>query len=260
MNRGYDKDFVEIDIMRLIKALLRKVWLIIILLVIGAVIGGSYAKFFLKPTYKSSTMLYVNTSSVSVGPTRISLAELNTSATLIKTYETILRTRNVLKQIAENTNLGYSYQQIGGMLSTSPIESTAIFTITVTTRNPDHAPVIANEAARVLSKEIDNTISGTSSRVIEDAIRPAGKSGPNSSKYVVTGALVGAVLAAGFIIILELSDDIVHDEEYLVNTFNIPVLASIPDLTENIGSSSYGAYGSNTDSTAVDSSDRKAKN
>ena len=59
------------------------------------------------------------------------------------------------------------------------------------------------------------------------------------------GCFVGVFIAATIIVVLTLLDTKIHDEEYLLQTYNLPVLAVVPNLYRvNESSSYYGTYGS----------------
>ena len=53
------------------------------------------------------------------------------------------------------------------------------------------------------------------------------------------GMIIGIVLACAVIVIMELLDDRVRDEQYLIQNYDLPVLASIPDYSNSGKSSSY---------------------
>lgn len=59
------------------------------------------------------------------------------------------------------------------------------------------------------------------------------------TKNTIIGFALGFVLSCGLIIALELMDDLIHDSDYLVQTYEIPVLAVIPDLLSNHSSNEY---------------------
>ena len=49
------------------------------------------------------------------------------------------------------------------------------------------------------------------------------------------------------VVILALLDDTIHDEEYVLNTYDYPILAKIPDLTAT-GNKKYAYYRQNNNS------------
>ena len=71
---------------------------------------------------------------------------------------------------------------------------------------------------------------------------PSKKDSPSITKYTIIGALLGFIISAGVIIVMELMDNLIKDEEYLLQTYKLPVLAAVPDLDAET-SSSNGGYG-----------------
>ena len=67
------------------------------------------------------------------------------------------------------------------------------------------------------------------------------KVAPNITRYTVLGLLIGVFLSVIAVVISALLDDAVHDEEYVLRTYDYPILGKVPDLL-NTGNKSYGYY------------------
>ena len=65
MNERKNEEF-EIDLLDLLQVLLSKIWIIIVVSVLGGAIAFGYTFAFIKPQYTASTLLYVNNSNISV--------------------------------------------------------------------------------------------------------------------------------------------------------------------------------------------------
>ena len=116
----------------------------------------------------------------------------------------------------------------------------------VTDANPQEAEKIANAIADVLPNKIAAIVEGSSARIVDYAVVPSQKSSPNITKLTAMGLLAGFVLSAAVIIVLELMDETIHDEDYLAQNFDLPVLAAIPDMLnggKDKGYYKYGSYG-----------------
>lgn len=234
-------DVTEIDVLKLLRAMWRRIWLIIVLSILGAAIAFSYANFYITPTYQASALMYVNASTGAVvGQMKMTLSDLSASSNLVDYYIVILKSRTTLEEVITEADLDYSYGRLNAMVSASPVEETGIFRITVTSTNPEEAQKIANTITYVLPEKIEEIMEGTSARVVEYAVVPTSKSAPNITRYTAIGLLLGAVLGAGIITIGELMDDIVHGGDELSDSYSIPVLAEIPDLLD---AKAYGKYG-----------------
>ena len=60
---------------------------------------------------------------------------------------------------------------------------------------------------------------------------PNGRSSPSFTKNTIFGALIGAVLAVGVIVLQMLMDVRIKSEDDLAKISQMPVLGSIPDFT-----------------------------
>ncbi len=237
-----EKDYMEIDLMRLLKAMLHRAWAIVIAVIAGALVAFAYAALLITPLYKANALLYVNNSSISLGSTSVSIStgELSAAKSLVDTYTVILKTRTTLEDVIKNKNLDYSYEELYKMIETSSVNGTEIFQVVVTSPDPAEAKLIANAIAEILPDKISNIVEGSSVKIVDLAVVPTRKDSPSITKYTMIGALLGFVLAAGVIVVMELMDNLIKDEEYLLQTYKLPVLAAVPDL--DVDTSSYGGY------------------
>lgn len=232
---------MEIDLVRLILALWHKAWAIILAMLIGGGASFYMAQYRTVPTYQASALMYVNNGTLSVGGSSISLSDLTVSQSLVQTYIVILRTRLTLNDVIEEANLDYSYEQLRGMVSAEAVNETEIFSITVTSTDPQEAAMIANTITEVLPDKVAEIIDGASVRTVDFAVTPTSKSSPNVTRNTAMGMLVGAVISCGVIILMELLDDQIRNEDYLMQTYGMPILAAIPNLQSKPGKG-YGEY------------------
>lgn len=247
-----NEEIVEIDLFRLLGAMWHRVWAIILACVLCGSAAFAYASFMIKPTYQSSVLMYVNGSSISVGSASISISsgDLALAKSLVSTYLVILQTKSTLNDVIDRADLPYSYGQLRGMISASSVNSTEVFEVTVTSHDPAEAALIANTIAEVLPEKVTEIIDNTSVRVVDYAEPAGGKSSPNITRYTFIGVLVGLLLSCGVIVLLELRDDQIHDESFLLQTFeDVPILAAIPDLSVP-DSDAYRGYGNGYEKAA----------
>lgn len=238
------EDYIEIDLLRLMKALWRRVWVIMLAMLVCGAAAFLYTDFFVTPLYSASALMYVNNSSINVGNTSVSLADLSASQTLVDTYIVIMKTRLTLNEVIEQAELDYTYEELRDMISAAPVNSTEIFEITVTGPDPDEAEHVANTIVKVLPEKISEIMDGSSVRTVDFAVRPTQKSSPSITKNVAVGLVIGMLLSCGAIILLELLDEQIRDEEHLTQTYELPILAVVPDLLKSDESSKccYGSY------------------
>ncbi len=237
-----EKDYMEIDLMRLLKALLNRAWVIIISTVAAALVAFAFVTLLVTPLYKSRALLYVNNNAINLGSASFSISsgDISASKSLVDTYTVILKSRTTLSAVIKREGLSYDYEELYNMIETSSVNGTEIFEIVVTSKDPTEAKVIANAIAAVLPEKISSIVDGSSVKIVDCAVVPSRKASPSVTKYTMVGALLGFMAAAGVIIVIELMDNLIKDEEYLLQTYNLAVLAAVPDLDAD--TSSYGGY------------------
>lgn len=238
-NRNDDE--MEIDLLKLARALWRRAWAIMLAAVIFGGAALTYTAIFVTPLYKAEALMYVNSSNISVGGAKVSISqgELTAAQSLIKTYAVILSTRTTLNDVIEQSGVSYTYEELKEMISAQSVNSTEVFSITVTSPSPREAEMLANTIARILPEKISAIVEGSSARIVDYAVEPAKKASPSLSKNALIGAMLGFVLACGIVVIMELTDEQIHDSDYLIQTYDIPVLAVIPDLLSATSTNDY---------------------
>lgn len=237
----HNDDEIEIDLLRLVRALWKKAWMIALAAAVFGTAVLAYTAFFVKPLYKAEVLMYVNSSDISLGGAKVSISqgELTTAQSLIKTYSVILGTRSTLNEVIEKTGVSYTYEELKKMITAQSVNSTEIFSVEVTSTSPKEAEKLANTIAVVLPEKIASIVEGSSARIVDYAVVPAKKASPSITKNTLIGIALGIFLAGGFVVVRELMDDKIHDSDYLLQTYDIPVLAVIPDLLETRSHNEY---------------------
>ena len=256
-------DVMELDILKLAKYFVSKAWLLILVAVLTAALTFGYTALFVTPEYQSVSKIYVNNNGVSLGESGQPISGSNISAaqSLVNTYIEILYARSTLELVIDEADLKdaagnrMNYMDLKEMVEAGSLNGTEIFQIVVTDTDPERAMVIANTITRVLPMRISAVVDGSSMRVVDEA-QMGKQTGPRYVLNTILGFLVGFVVMAVIELVLLLNDNYIHDEEYLLENYRIPLLAIIPDLSgksqgqygkrkgKKYGYSGYGRYNS----------------
>ncbi len=228
----YQEQEDEIDLLGLLLAYKRKLWLIILVALLGGVLAGVFSKFVLIPQYNSSAMLYV----LSKETTLTSLADLQIGSQLSKDYSVIIRTRPVLQEVVDKLELDMTYKDLRGKLKITNDADTRILTLTITDPDPELAKLIVDQVANSASDYIGDIMEMIPPKLIEDGEVPLYPVSPNNKRNAVLGALAGIVLVCGVITVGVLLDDTVKTEDDVERYLGLTVLASIPDRAKTKGS------------------------
>ena len=229
-----NRDYYTIDILHISKTLLKRAWVIVLCGLLTAVIGFLVSTFIITPTYSSYIKLYVNNSSFSVGNTNFSISssELTAAQSLIRTYGDILESRSTLERVIEKSGIIYTWKELSSMIKYESSNETEIMRVTVTCEDPYEASKIANTIAEVLPVRISEIINGASMEVVDSAIPELKKVAPDITRYTAIGFVIGLLLSVGVFTVLALMDDTIHSEEYILKTYDYPILGRVPDLLD----------------------------
>ena len=231
-NNSHNSDSGEVDIRRIIQPLLNKAWQIGLVTILCGIIAFVGSLMLLTPKYQASALFYVNNSSVSFGEATVSISngDITTSKNLVNSYIVILKSRATLLDVIDYADSNRTYEQLLGMISASDVDETEVFRVTVTSTDPKEAEVLANAIAHVMPRRIGSIVEGSSAKVVDYAVLPKGPSSPDNMSNMFLGLLVGFVLSAGFVILLEIFAVTIKDEEDLLNCCNYPILATVPNM------------------------------
>ena len=243
-SNGSNNEFYTVDLLHIFKFIWHRFWVIMVVGFLTAALAFGFSAFVIAPTYSSSIMLYVNNSSFSLGNTNFSISssEITAAQNLVKTYGEILNSRTTLERVIEKSDVSYDYKELQEMIDAAPSNGTEIMRVTVTSENPYEASKIANCIAEVLPVRISEIVDGASMEVVDSAIPNLEKISPSITKYTAVGLILGFLLSGFILVIFAMLDNTIHDEEYVLKTYNYPILAKVPNLTAPMGSKQYRYY------------------
>lgn len=239
----------EIDLLELVRTLWKNILAIALVAMLFGCAAFGYTAFLVAPQYEATVSLYVNNSSFSLGATNFSVssADLSTSNSLVSAYVYILKSRTTMEEVIREAQLDYSPDALVGMISTKSATQTGAFEVTVTSTNPAEVELIANTIAAILPDRIAEIVDGTSVRVVDYAIIPSHRSGPDIMHNTLMGILVGGGLCVVLIALKFVLDDsnkvMVRSVDDLRSMYpDIMVLATIPDMRVPDKKSSYYSF------------------
>lgn len=202
-NNNYkDKDDeITIDLKEIAYVLMEKLHYIVMFLLVGAVVFNMYSYFLIKPTYTSTSRLYV------VSATKdsvVNFSDLSVGTNLTKDYVELLLSYPVLDKVSEKIEKDYDYkissESLQKMISLENPEDTRILNINVTTTDPKVSKTIANALADEAVEYIPDTMGTFKPNIAQVAREAKIKTGPSYLKYTAIGALLGTLLCMAWFI------------------------------------------------------------
>lgn len=221
----------EINIIDLLNVMIRKWWVIAISVMICG--GGTYVytDLFVEPMYRTDGSIYVNCETEAERVDVASSGRMESNARLAVTYVEILRARSFLTDVARDLNNKYSYAQIQNMLTIQPVNETELLKITVEGTDADDTCKIVESILQRAGEQLMTIVKAGTVEIVDEPFVPLVPFSPNKSRNTLFGALAGAVLAMGFLFLMELFDTHVKNADDIRQKYSEPVLGEIPTFS-----------------------------
>lgn len=203
----------EISLVELFDIIKKHFKYIVLTTLATTVIASIYTLFLVTPMYRSSTEMLVTQSSNE--NTIVSQADINTSISLISTYEDIIRNDVILNPVIDELNLDLTSGQLRETVTVQSQSNSQVFSIQVENENPYKAAEISNATAGIFQERIFDIMNVDNVTIISEAIPNMNPASPNNLLNIIIGFLLGAMIGVGLVFLKELTDTTVKTEEYV---------------------------------------------
>lgn len=218
----------ELDLKQLIGIFWSRKLEIILIVAILVVVGVIYTMAFTTPMYSSATTLLLASSNSNQGGDAITTTDLTLNSKLVSTYSELVKSKNVLREVIDNLQIEINEDELRNNVKVTSVEDTELIKISVTTKEAEVAPKIANEIAKVFIEKVKGFYNIENVQVVDEAEINNAPSNINHKKDVVIFAFIGVVLAVIYVLIANMLDTTIKTAEEVEKEFKLPVLASIP--------------------------------
>lgn len=221
-----ENEAMEIDLLKLLKALLKRWWIILLFVVFAA--GAAYyvTDNYMVPMYSAHTSLFLGKEKDKLGS--ISIADLQTNDQLVIDYTQIIKSKLCTNEVIKKLNLKMNVGEFQSRIGVSTIQDSRLFVISFISSDPRLAADVANAMAQVIIEKAADIIEVNNVKVIDKADVPTAPYGPSKKKNMMTAAMIGFALAAGLIILMELLDHTFKKAEDIERQLGLNPLGIIP--------------------------------
>ncbi|HWI66398.1 MAG TPA: Wzz/FepE/Etk N-terminal domain-containing protein [Symbiobacteriaceae bacterium] len=222
-------DQAELDLRSIFLTLRRRVWLLVLLPVLSALVAGLVSFYVLTPVYASSTTLWV----VKDGSGQINYNDLMLSRNLTKTYAEVAKSRAVLTdalRVAKVSDL--TVAQLQGMITVTPVRDTEIIQFTIADVDRERAAVLAAAVAEAFRGQIRTFMKVENVAVVDAAQIPTSPVKPRPLMNIAVATVLGAMAAVGLAFLREYLDTTVKSPEDVTARLGLPVVGVIPVIDQ----------------------------
>lgn len=221
------------DIKRLLIALWRKAWIILILAVLG---GGTVFYLIPKPvpTYQANTTLYVlNMEKILQKGQTLSTNDLNYSLQLVQNFSQLIKSRRVTSEavrILKTSGMNYvNEDMLNSMVSLGTQKDSNIIVISAIGPDPQMTAMVSNAMSRAFVDTLNALTNSKSIDILDEAKAPKSPLQNDYNKKIEVGFLMGIFLGFGIIYLQELFDTAVRSAEDIEEGLNLRVIGIIPE-------------------------------
>ena len=226
-----DNQELEIDLLSLLRVILRKWWLIGIITFLGLLVAGGYAYLVKDDEYTAESSMIVQVTSTGDSD----YTNLLTGQRLVDTYTEISKSNRVLNELIDNLDLSISAVNLRNMISVNSVNDTLIIELKVVSEDPVLAKNIANEVVSIV-QELSAEFEGLENvEILDVASTPVNPSGPNRILYIAVGILLGGMIGVGIVLGFEFLDKNIKTGKDVENILGLRLLGTIPEYDMDEG-------------------------
>ncbi|AIK76939.1 CspC family polysaccharide chain length determinant protein [Streptococcus anginosus] len=229
--KNQDNQTVEIDVLSLVKTLWRRKFLIVVTAFVIAIIALGYSTFIIKPTYTSSTRIYVVNRQPGDNST-LTNQDLQAGSYLVKDYKEIILSQDILAKVISDLKLNMQPSALAKKITVTVPTDTRIVSIAVSDGDAKEAARIANSLRQVAAEKIIAVTKVADVTTLEEAEIPNAPSSPNIRRNTLIGFLAGGVLISVVILVVEVLDDRVKKPEDVEEALGITLLGVVPNMNK----------------------------
>ncbi|OHO68886.1 capsule biosynthesis protein CapA [Staphylococcus sp. HMSC036D05] len=215
-----------LDLMR-VWEIIKKNWkLLVIIPLIFLILSAIFTFFLAKPKYEASTQILV---SQKEKESKMMAQEVQSNIQLVNTYAEIIKSPRILDDVAKE-NKDYSADKLSKMIDVNTEADSQILNVGVRSKSEKESEKIANDVAKVFSKDVPDIMSVDNVSILSKANGTAEKVSPRTIMNLFAGLILGLVLAIIIAALREIFDKCIRTEEDVEKELGVPVLGSIQKI------------------------------
>ena len=182
------------------------------------------------PTY-SSTAKYLSTNYKN-GDSFAQSALVSAQQDLVDDYIEIIKSEKMLYPVSEilkQKGLDYSPVKLEKMISGQQIKETSAFTVTVSSKNPEHSRIIIETISENVVGVIDDVQKRENTVAVLDPESTPEQTSPSVLRNVLIAFAVSFIISTLSFALAEFYDRTVRNEDDLKKRFNLPIIGVIPE-------------------------------
>jgi capsular polysaccharide biosynthesis protein len=226
---------MEINLKEYFMIIKKRLWLIVICVLLPTILTAMYSNKNYQPIYQASTKLIVNKTieQDQLGNVQIDYGAIGVNIALMNTFKEIIRTPAIMDKVVQRyPDLNVSTEQLISIVNVSNLNETQVMTIVARHYSHEKAVKIANAVSDVFQMEIPkimkvDNITILNRAKIQDNPAPVNQ---KSNQYIILSFVASLTVVVGIIFLLEALDDTLKTDEDIRLVLEVSALAFIPQM------------------------------
>ncbi|WP_342575650.1 Wzz/FepE/Etk N-terminal domain-containing protein [Paenibacillus sp. FSL M8-0142] len=211
----------------------KKWWLIAVIVCVAMVATAVKTFYFTTPIYAANAKLIVNQSSGD-GSATLNASTIQTSIFLINSYKEIIKSSAVMNKVVEQyPELGHSASQIAARISVTSANNSQVMNLVYEDTSYAKAANVVNAVSTVFKEQIPNIMNVDNITILSEADVSASPAPINFNPVMnmIISFVISALLAVGFVFLLDYLDDTLKTEVEITEIMDVPVLAVVGKIS-----------------------------
>ncbi|NGY90114.1 capsular biosynthesis protein [Bacillus megaterium] len=221
-----------ISLRELFAVLRKRLWLIVLITIIAAIVSVVISFFVLTPVYESKTQILVN--QAKNDQQLYNTQTIQTNVQLINTYNDIITSPAILDKVIKELKLDASAASLSGQIQVTSAQDSQVAQIVVQDTSAKRAADIANTTASVFQKQVPKLMNVDNVKVLSKAALGENTSPvkPQPLMNVAIAIVVGLMVGVGLSFLLEYLDNTLKTEQDIENILELPVMGVITTIKD----------------------------
>ena len=236
--RNLDEDIGLEPILKFMRQLLSKWWLIVMFIAIFSISGFGLAKITYSEEFSSNLIFNVSNKDRDIAGTAATYttaSDAQASTTIATNFKTLLERGNdfitaVQANVKAQTGKTYSKEQLRGMMNVELVADSTLINITVTSEDKELAYIVATAIQSVYADIVKDAFPTANISVADSATQSELAADSSTLIYTAAGFIIGAALAVIIILISAKIQNKLLSTEDIKNNFNIDIIATVSDI------------------------------